>query len=102
MQAETTTTWHKGRISRDRYNGSGRQSVGDGRRNSAGLTSRVCHKWINVTDWEFDRINREVNRLRNEGWVLEDAVSPDTNGMGDEAQELSLRFVRQCCDASSC
>ena len=53
------------------------------------------YKWIDVTDWEFARINSETRALASQGWEL-DAVleDPATDASGNTTSQNRLPQFR--------
>ena len=53
------------------------------------------YKWIDVTEWEFARINTITRKLTGEGWELDGVVEETVNGSSNRQGCISLRFKRQ-------
>lgn len=61
------------------------------------MLNGFTYRWIDVTDWEFARINQLTRKLAGEGWELDGVVDDPINSGGYSSGNgrISLRFRRR-------
>lgn len=74
-----------------------RLSASSGDNQVIAMLNGFNYKWIDITNWEFARINQITHKLASEGWELDDVVEDSTEGIttGRSDGSISLRFRRQ-------